>query len=108
MKIIELTQRLTIAITNEEAEMLDSFDETNEASFDKIEKCSHSLERINKLIDDARKFQIEINTTYKYIKQIKDIHQSNIIQFELRDAYLAFQYAFAGQIIEDVTMKEYR
>jgi len=28
MKIIELTQRLTIAITNEEAEMLDSFDET--------------------------------------------------------------------------------
>ena len=32
----------------------------------------------------------------------------DIIQFELRDAYLAFQYAFAGQIIEDVTMKEYR
>ena len=32
----------------------------------------------------------------------------DVIQFELRDAYLAFQYAFAGEIIEDVTMKEYK
>ncbi len=32
----------------------------------------------------------------------------DIIQFELKDAYLAFKYAFAGENIEDVTWKEYR
>ena len=31
----------------------------------------------------------------------------DIIQFELKDAYLAFNYAFAGEV-EDITMKEYR
>lgn len=31
----------------------------------------------------------------------------DVIQFELRDAYLAFQYAFAGEV-EDITWKEYR
>lgn len=38
------------------------------------------------------------------------ILQSNydIIQMESRDAYLAFQIAFAGEILEDLTMKDYR
>ena len=36
--------------------------------------------------------------------------QSNydIVQMESRDAYLAFQVAFAGEILEDLTMKEYK
>jgi hypothetical protein len=37
-----------------------------------------------------------------------DKEQIPVIQFELRDAYLAFQYAFAGEIIEDLTWVEYR
>lgn len=32
----------------------------------------------------------------------------DIIQFELRDAYLAFKYAFAGEILEDITWEEHR
>lgn len=31
-----------------------------------------------------------------------------VIQFELKDAYLAFMYAFAGHILKDLTWKEYR
>jgi 23S rRNA G2069 N7-methylase RlmK/C1962 C5-methylase RlmI len=38
----------------------------------------------------------------------ENFERDNIIQFELKDAYLAFMYAFAGEILEDVTMKEYR
>lgn len=30
-----------------------------------------------------------------------------LIQFELRDAYLAFKWAFAGEILEDKTMQDY-
>jgi hypothetical protein len=37
-----------------------------------------------------------------------NFERDNIIQFELKDAYLAFQYAFAGEILEDRTMKEYK
>ena len=37
-----------------------------------------------------------------------DRREPPIFQFELKDAYLAFQYAFAGEIIEDLTWKEYR
>jgi len=33
---------------------------------------------------------------------------TNIIQFELKDAYLAFQYAFAGEIMQDLTWENYR
>jgi hypothetical protein len=32
----------------------------------------------------------------------------DVIHFELRDAYLAFMYAFAGEILEDKTWKDYR
>ncbi len=32
----------------------------------------------------------------------------DIVQMESRDAYLAFQVAFAGEIREDLTMKDYR
>jgi len=31
----------------------------------------------------------------------------DIIQFELKDAYLAFKYAFAGEVLQDITVKEY-
>jgi hypothetical protein len=37
-----------------------------------------------------------------------NFERDNIIQFELKDAYLAFMYAFAGEIIEDKTWVEYR
>ena len=37
-----------------------------------------------------------------------NFERDTIIQFELRDAYLAFMYAYAGEVIEDKTMKEYR
>ena len=32
----------------------------------------------------------------------------DVIHFELRDAYLAFMYAFAGEILEDKTMSGYK
>lgn len=32
----------------------------------------------------------------------------DIIQFESRDAYLAFKYAFSGEVLEDMTWKEYQ
>ena len=32
----------------------------------------------------------------------------DVIQFELRDAYLAFKYAFAGEFLEDITWKEFQ
>ena len=32
----------------------------------------------------------------------------DVIHFELRDAYLAFMYAFAGEILEDKTMASSR
>jgi hypothetical protein len=37
-----------------------------------------------------------------------NFERDTIIQFELRDAYLAFMYAFAGEVVEDKTYKEYR
>lgn len=38
----------------------------------------------------------------------EDMPEIPLIQFELRDAYLAFRWAFAGDILEDKTLKEYR
>jgi hypothetical protein len=38
----------------------------------------------------------------------KDREEIPLIQFELRDAYLAFKYAFAGEILEDKTMTGFR
>jgi hypothetical protein len=32
----------------------------------------------------------------------------DVIHFELRDAYLAFMYAFAGEILEDKTMGSFK
>lgn len=37
-----------------------------------------------------------------------DKKESPVIQFESKDGYLAFQYAFAGMILEDLTWKEFR
>lgn len=37
-----------------------------------------------------------------------NFERDTIIQFELRDAYLAFMYAFAGEVVKDNTIKEYR
>ena len=37
-----------------------------------------------------------------------NFERDNIIQFELKDAYLAFMYAFAGEILEDKTWEEHR
>lgn len=39
---------------------------------------------------------------------LKEHGSPDIIQFQWRDAYLAFKWAFAGEILQDVTMKEYR
>lgn len=38
----------------------------------------------------------------------QDSPEIPLIQFELRDAYLAFKYAFAGEILEDKTMENYK
>jgi len=32
----------------------------------------------------------------------------DVVHFELRDAYLAFKYAFAGEILEDKTMGSFK
>lgn len=37
-----------------------------------------------------------------------DREEIPLIQFELRDAYLAFMYAFAGEILSDETWEEFR
>lgn len=42
------------------------------------------------------------------IRNTGNFERDTIIQFELKDAYLAFMYAFAGEIVEDITIKEYR
>ena len=37
-----------------------------------------------------------------------DTPEIPLIQFESRDAYLTFKYAFAGEILEDNTMDRYK
>ena len=51
------------------------------------------------------RFHVEWASVYSNIDSPRDY---DVIQFELHDAYLAFMYAFAGEIIEDQTWKEYR
>jgi hypothetical protein len=37
-----------------------------------------------------------------------DREEVPLIQFELRDAYVAFKWAFAGEILEDQTWEDFR
>jgi hypothetical protein len=39
---------------------------------------------------------------------VADNGKHDVIQFQWRDAYIAFKWAFAGEILQDITMKEYR
>ena len=53
------------------------------------------------------RFHVEWDTEFRLDKP--HLHKGyDIIQFELKDAYLAFQYAFAGEVLEDITWKEYQ
>ena len=45
---------------------------------------------------------------WHYIPNTGNVHRDSIIQFELRDAYLVFQWAFAGEILEDLTWNDFR
>ena len=54
------------------------------------------------------RYHVIFNSQYMKDDPSVDREEIPLIQFELRDAYLAFKYAFAGEIVEDITWKEYR
>ncbi len=51
------------------------------------------------------RFHVEWKSVYDKMDSPRDYE---VIQFELRDAYLAFKYAFAGEIIEDKTLDGFK
>ena len=70
----------------------------------KVAKCTTEMyewcERYPDHDHPFRRFHIEWSSVRN-----KDV---DVVQMESRDAYLAFQVAFAGEILEDLTMKEYK
>jgi hypothetical protein len=54
------------------------------------------------------RYHVIFNSRYPMDDQCVDREEVPLIQFELRDAYVAFKWAFAGEILEDQTWEDFR
>ena len=69
MRIVELLNNITLPITNEEAEILDMFEQVNE--LDKHKLDPRHVIMANKLVNKDVLYRINENGRIKYKKRIK-------------------------------------